>query len=196
MMLAVSPHPDDTEWGAAGLLAARSGGLLYVVAADSEPRWAEAQAAAQALGVTALRGPATDGAVAAAEGLVRLDLETLIATHQPDLVLVPPDGDTHQDHRATRRAAMSALRRQPVTVAEYETPSAPPGWAPDLFAEVSATDLAAALTALEMHRSQAHRRYMASDLALARMIVAGAGVGLAWAVPLRLVRGVMTGARP
>lgn len=187
MILAVGPHPDDVEWGAGAMLA---GQTIYVAAGCSDQRRQEALAAAQVLDADLLVGPAKDRQVAASADLLLAEVEGLLLGGLVDTVLMPPLGDAHQDHAAVAEVVLRAARRLPLQVAEYETPSAPPGWAPNWYVRVDATHAGLMEAAVAEHQTQADHQYMTGGLAVARLKAAGWRVGADFAVPLRLVRGV------
>jgi LmbE family N-acetylglucosaminyl deacetylase len=130
-VLAVGPHPDDIELGCgAALLAHRRAGhqvtLLVMTDGENGPqeersRRAEQEDAAALLGAAVIWGGFQDGAVPA-EGAAVGVVEAALAATGADLVYLPAVADTHQDHRATASAALSATRRARRVLC-YETPT-------------------------------------------------------------------------
>lgn len=189
-IVAVSPHADDAEWGAGALLhrlAAEGFNVQIVVLTHySEERDQEARAAAEVLGAHATcLGLANDGTLGPVHPRELRTLEVL--TDGADLVLHPPEFDTHQDHRATRDLVLAACRRSRVSLWEYPTPSVY-NWAPNSFTPVEEVDVQRKVASLRRHRSQAGRPYMAPTLARARARVSGANIGALYAEEFRVHR--------
>ena len=130
-VLAVGAHPDDVELGCgAALLAHRRAGhevtLLVMTSGENGPqqersRRAEQEDAAALLGATVIWGGFQDGAVPA-DGAAISVVEAALAATAANLVYIPASADTHQDHRATASAALSAARRAR-RLLSYETPT-------------------------------------------------------------------------
>ena len=79
-------------------------------------------------------------------------IEEVIATVQPDLILVNHGEDTHQDHRILTRATMSATRYVR-NVLFFEVPTTQ-NFNPQIFVDISDT-LERKFKVLEAHASQA-----------------------------------------
>ena len=119
-VLAVGAHPDDVELGCGGaLLAHRARGdevtlLVMTTGAqgpqDARPRVREQEDAAALLGARLLWGGFPDGGVPTGRAAVDVVQEAVAAT-RADLVYGHAPLDTHQDHRATAAAVLSATRR-------------------------------------------------------------------------------------
>ena len=122
----VAPHFDDGDIGASMLAA---GARLIVIAGADEVRWREQNTAADILKLASVtRGAFPDGEVTHDLALVHFIEQ---AAQGATTVLSPPVLDTHQDHVAVARATISAVRRSPVTLIEYETPSVMAEWTPN-----------------------------------------------------------------
>lgn len=162
-VLAVGSHPDDVELGCGGALlrhAARGDHVTILVMTDGDrarlddmSRRSEQESAARRLGADLLWGGFHDGFVPNGpesitvidQALARSGAEVLY-THAPD--------DTHQDHRATAAASLSAGRRIP-TILQYETPSTR-HFDPTVFIDIE-TSLPTKISALRSHLSQVLR---------------------------------------
>ncbi|GAA1341911.1 PIG-L deacetylase family protein [Saccharothrix algeriensis] len=164
VVVAVSPHADDAEYGAGGLLAAYADAgydVLVALMTGAHPnRLREAEAAARVLGARVVAdGSGCDGALEVTSARVRW-LERLTADAQ--VVLAPHPDDTHQDHRAATAITRSSVRRSSVSLIWYRTPSSGPGFTPTAFHPVSPAHAHARATAIAMHRSQSHCAYLSS----------------------------------
>jgi LmbE family N-acetylglucosaminyl deacetylase len=130
-VLAVGAHPDDIELGCgATLLAHRERGdrihLLVMTVGergpqDERPRVKEQEDAAAVLGATLIWGEFEDGCVPEDMRAVQV-VEEAIALCEADVVYTHAPSDSHQDHRRTAVAALSAARRT-TRVLCYESPT-------------------------------------------------------------------------
>ncbi|MGW6934630.1 PIG-L deacetylase family protein [Lentzea sp. NPDC054927] len=162
LVVAVSPHADDAEYGAGGLLAAYAEAGCDVVIAlmtgANPDRFTEAEAAAAVLGARVVADvTGRDGSLEVTSARVRW-LETCVSDAR--VVLAPHPDDTHQDHRAAAAITRSAVRRSSVSLAWYRTPSSGPEFTPNAFHPISSGHALTRSAAVAMHRSQSHRTYL------------------------------------
>jgi LmbE family N-acetylglucosaminyl deacetylase len=130
-VLAVGAHPDDIELGCgATLLAHRDRGdkihLLVMTVGergpqDERPRVKEQEDAAAVLGAGLSWGDFEDGCVPEDMRPVQV-VEEALATCRADVVYTHAPADSHQDHRRTGLATLSAARRT-TRVLCYESPT-------------------------------------------------------------------------
>lgn len=191
-VLVFSPHPDDAEWGAGGLLSAASAATVALVAETTHERVLEAFSGAKTLGAEvdyggAFGGP--DGSVSVSQPVIDW-AEALRWSLRWTHVALPPLTDTHQDHRAVNQIVRSAFRRSHATLLEYETPSAH-DWTPNIWLPLTEADVIRKADALQEHRSQSKQHYMDPNLVTARARVAGTAIGVEFAEAFRLIRGVL-----
>lgn len=161
-IVAVSPHADDAEYGAGGLLAtyAADGHRVTIVllAGANETRVGEAKEAAAVLGANLVADPTgCDGSLEVTAARVHWLEEHL---RDADTVFAPHPDDTHQDHRATAMMTSTALRRSSVGLFWYRTPSSGHGFIPTAFHPVTAASAATRQLAIAMHRTQSDRSYL------------------------------------
>ena len=199
-VLAVGAHPDDIELGCgASLLAHAAAGdvvtMLVLTGGESGPgadsRHDEQRAAARTLGATLRWGRLRDCSLVADAATVSL-VEAVVAETEADLVYVHAPEDSHQDHRATAAATLSAARRLS-RVLHYQSPSTL-AFAPTVFVDVTAY-LSGKLAALAAHSSQVELSAMVEPDAVeasARHWGAHARIGYAEAfAPTRMVLDLM-----
>ena len=147
VVLAVGAHPDDVELGCAGTLALHklNGDRVYLLcltkgeaSGDVEVRENECKRAAKILGVDELFfGGLEDTNVH--DGRETIDgIEKVIDEVRPDIVYAPTPKDTHQDHRNTGFAAMSAGRRVKMILL-YEGASTQRDFVPQVFVDITRT---------------------------------------------------------
>ncbi|AER48918.1 glucosaminyl deacetylase [Mycobacterium phage Donny] len=185
--LVVAPHYDDAEIGASRYL--RPGAAVLVIAGQDSARLVEQQNALAALGVdnlTVYREWA-DGEVPHSVAVVSA-IEATMRKVNAHTVVSPPILDSHQDHAAVARSCLSAVRRSPVTLIEYETPSVFPEWVPNRFWEMDWADLNDQFAAIKHYGSQAHRAYMTMGWLETRAAFRGQQVGVELAQAYRVVR--------
>ena len=147
VVLAVGAHPDDTELGCAGTLALHklNGDKVYLLvltkgeaSGDIEVRERECRRAAEILGVDSLFfGGLEDTRVH--DGRESIDIiEKIIDKVKPDIIYAPTPKDTHQDHRNTGYATMSAGRRCKMILL-YEGASTQSNFFPQVFVDIKKT---------------------------------------------------------
>jgi len=147
VVLAVGAHPDDTELGCAGTLALHklNGDKVYLLvltkgeaSGDIEVRERECKRAAEILGVDSLFfGGLEDTRVH--DGRESIDIiEKIIDKVKPDIIYAPTPKDTHQDHRNTGYATMSAGRRCKMILL-YEGASTQSNFFPQVFVDIKKT---------------------------------------------------------
>jgi LmbE family N-acetylglucosaminyl deacetylase len=144
-VLAVGAHPDDIELGCgATLLAHQTRGdevtLLVMTTGERGPqdarsRIGEQEDAAALLGASLIWGGFEDGNVPEGRDAITV-VQRAIAQSSPDLIYTHTPRDTHQDHRATAAAVLSAARRMR-QVLLYESPTSIQ-FTPSIFVDVAA----------------------------------------------------------
>lgn len=118
-LLVIGPHPDDAELGAGGLLAraaarGQRAGILDLTRGELgsrgtlETRTAEAQEAAQILGVSVRENVALPDGALADTPAQRATLVSAIRRLRPRIVLAPMSPDRHPDHEAAHALACAA----------------------------------------------------------------------------------------
>lgn len=166
-ILAVGPHPDDIELGCYGTLAKHyslGSEIAFVVltyggnGGEVEVRKKESLESAKILGAKIYYGELEDTKIT--DGLDTISvIEKAIKDFRPTVIIVNSANDTHQDHRNTSRAAVSAARFVP-TVLFYQTPSSSRSFDPKVFVDI--TDyIDTKIEAVRIHKSQGGNVYMA-----------------------------------
>jgi LmbE family N-acetylglucosaminyl deacetylase len=195
-VLAVGAHPDDIELGCGGSLLAHAAAgdavtMLVMTGGESGPgaagRYGEQRTAARSLGAALRWGGLRDCSLVADAATVAV-VESVLAEVQAELVYVHAPEDSHQDHRATAAATLSAARRLS-RVLHYQSPSTL-SFSPTVFVDVTAY-LGGKLAALGAHSSQVEHSAMVEPDAVqasARHWGAQARIGYAEAfAPTRMV---------
>jgi len=146
-VLAVGAHPDDMELGCAGTLAlhSRRGDLVHLLVltrgeASGDPmvRERECEESARVLGAgELLMGGLPDTMVS--HGRETIDvIENILTKIKPDIVYAPSNKDTHQDHRNSGHAVLSACRRCRIILL-YEGASTQRDFNPQVFVDIGDT---------------------------------------------------------
>jgi LmbE family N-acetylglucosaminyl deacetylase len=199
-VLAVGAHPDDVELGCGATLLAHSAAgdavtMLVMTGGENGPgdgaavvgRRAEQELAARTLGARLMWGGLRDCSLTPDAATVAI-VERAIAETDADVVYVHAPDDSHQDHRATASATLSAARRLS-RVLHYQSPSTLT-FSPTTFVDVTAY-LSGKLAALGAHASQVEMSAMVEPdavVASARHWGAQARIGYAEAfAPTRMV---------
>jgi LmbE family N-acetylglucosaminyl deacetylase len=147
VVLAIGAHPDDIELGCAGSLSLHKlkGDKVYLLVLTKgeasgamEVREKECRSAAEILGVDGLFfGGIEDTRVH--DGKATIDvIETIINRVKPDIIYAPDPKDTHQDHRNTGHATLSACRRCKMILL-YEGASTHRDFIPQVFVNIEKT---------------------------------------------------------
>lgn len=182
MITVVSPHPDDAELGASVFL--RPGARILTITGN-QGRMIEQVTAAERAEVPVIGLCLNEGTMTHDHHLVEM-IEPMV--RESTLVLSPPFADTHQDHRAVALAVRSALRRSPVALLEYETPSITAEWEPNVFVPMTGADLIRQAKILTAFKTQADRPYFSSQWLNARALCHGFRTGDLYAQAFRLVQ--------
>jgi len=143
-ILAVGAHPDDVELGCAGTLALHKmkGDKVYLLvltrgesSGDMRVREKECRKAAEILNVDGLFfGGLKDTKVG--DGRESIDvIEKIVDRVKPDIIYAPTYKDTHQDHRNTGHATLSAGRRCNIILL-YEGASTQRDFVPQVFVDI------------------------------------------------------------
>jgi LmbE family N-acetylglucosaminyl deacetylase len=146
-ILAVGAHPDDVELGCAGTLALHvsKGDKMYLLvltrgeaSGNPDSREKECKQSAKILGATdVFIGGIKDTKVH--DGRETIDvIESVVDRLRPDIVYAPSSKDTHQDHRNTGHAVLSACRRCQVILL-YEGASTQRDFSPQVFVDIAKT---------------------------------------------------------
>jgi LmbE family N-acetylglucosaminyl deacetylase len=204
-VLVLAPHTDDGELGCGGTIArfVDTGAKVYYAAfsiaeASVPPEFprnileTEVKAATKQLGIDAqrlllYRYPVRHFAAHRQEILE--DLVSLSREIQPDLVIMPPTHDLHQDHTTVAREGLRAFKQTSILC--YELPWNNLHFATQCFAALSKEQLQRKVDALECYDSQKHRNYLSADFIRSLALTRGVQVGQAFAEAFEVVRWVL-----
>jgi LmbE family N-acetylglucosaminyl deacetylase len=159
-ILAIGAHPDDIELGCGGTLALHVAAgaevtmlvLTTGAAGPGDPtiREHEARAAADTIGAEIVFGGFDDSTLTADYTTVSV-IEEVLNRVNPSLIYTHAESDSHQDHRASASATISAARQRP-SILHYQAPSSR-AFHPCLFVDIEPF-LQVKIDALNCHASQ------------------------------------------
>ncbi len=160
-ILAIGAHPDDIEFGCGGTLLKyiRKGHNVYLLVMTEGHKGGQAKlrrmeqksAAAILKPQEVIWGTYRDTELSPKMNEMVQDIEAILERVQPHFTFVNYDEDTHQDHRALAKAAISATRYVK-NVLLYEGPTSQ-NFSPTVFVDIRET-LEEKMQVLLAHQSQ------------------------------------------
>ncbi|MCB0914859.1 MAG: PIG-L family deacetylase [Actinobacteria bacterium] len=160
-VLAVGAHPDDIELGCGATLWRhhRAGAHVIMVCVtdgmlgpgEVAKRQSEAHKAAKILGADLRMLGLSDGATNPDASMVR-PIEAILDEYHPQIIYTHAEDDSHQDHRNTASAVISAARNY-TTILNFQSPSSR-NFSPQLFVGLEPKDLKRKKRALRAHSTQ------------------------------------------
>jgi LmbE family N-acetylglucosaminyl deacetylase len=196
VILAVGAHPDDIELGCGGTIckAVQRGKQVIAVyltkgekSGSADVRMKESINALRVLGVTEVHFESfPDTQIPDSFETIEC-LEKYAVKFQPNIVLTHSVNDTHQDHRRIGWLVMSAFRNVPKVLA-FETPRVrPAAFLPNYFVDIDGY-IGKKLAALECHKSQTSKRYLAYEATVTLSSFRGSQVGVKEAEAFEVVK--------
>src|SRR3989339_1076976 len=160
-ILAIGSHPDDLEYGCGGTLLrfAKAGhkiSLLLMTSGEvggrAKTRKQEQLKVAKILKADVYWGNFSDTRIEVTKKTINV-IENVIKKVNPTLIFVHNPEDTHQDHRNTSRATITATRYIQ-NVLFYEVPTTE-NFLPSVFFDISSS-IKEKMVLLSTHKSQVH----------------------------------------
>ena len=204
-VLVLAPHTDDGELGCGGAISrfvdmrAKVFYAAFSIAEESvRPEFpknileTEVKVATRKLGIDPSRLLLYGYPVrhfAAHRQAILENLVTLSREIQPDLVIMPPTHDLHQDHTTVAQEGLRAFKRTSILC--YELPWNNLNFATQCFAALSPDQLQRKVEALECYESQKHRNYLSGDFVRSLALTRGVQVGQQYAEAFEVVRWVL-----
>lgn len=108
---------------------------------------------------------------------------------QPDLVLMPSLHDIHQDHGTIAAEAVRAFKE--TSILSYELPWNNLSFQTTCFMQVTESDVATKVAALEQYESQQHRPYANGEFIRALARTRGVQIGTHYAEVFEVVRWIL-----
>ena len=204
-VLVLAPHTDDGELGCGGTIArlVDSKAKVYYAAfsiaeASVPPEFpsnileTEVKAATKKLGIAPERlliFPYPVRHFAARRQEILEDLVALNRRIQPDLVIMPPTHDLHQDHTTVASEGLRAFKQRSILC--YELPWNNLNFATQCFAALSPAQLERKIEALDCYASQKHRNYLSAEFVRGLALTRGVQIGQLYAEAFEVVRWVL-----
>jgi len=194
-ILAIGAHPDDIELGAGGALAkfAKQGDKIHILVMSSGERGGsatqrikEAKEAAKILGASSINVHKLPDAKITDSVETVMKIENVVNQIHPQRVYTHSSKDTHQDHRYTALASISAARYVPEILA-YELPLAFPSFNPQVYIDITDT-LKTKVKALMTYKSQAEKEYMKTEAVEGLARYRGHQAGVKYAEAFEVIR--------
>lgn len=197
-ILAIGAHPDDIELGAGGALAkhAKQGDKIYIIVMSSGERGGsatqrtkEAKQAAKILGASNIEVHKLPDAKITDDVETIMKIENIVNQIHPQRVYTHSSKDTHQDHRYTALASISAARYVPEILA-YESPLTFPSFNPQVYIDITDT-LKIKVKALMTYKSQVQKEYMKAEAIEGLARYRGHQAGVKYAEAFEVIRMIM-----
>jgi LmbE family N-acetylglucosaminyl deacetylase len=197
-ILAIGAHPDDIELGAGGALAkhAKKGDKIHILVMSSGERGGsatqrtkEAKQAAKILGASNIEVHKLPDAKITDDVETIMKIENIVNQIHPQRVYTHSSKDTHQDHRYTALASISAARYAPEILA-YESPLTFPSFNPQVYIDITDT-LKIKVKALMTYKSQVQKEYMKAEAIEGLARYRGHQAGVKYAEAFEVIRMIM-----
>lgn len=173
MVLCLSPHPDDVEYGMLGTVLTYPETTFVVVTMSAgtpgdrttgDKRLDEVKQCWGGIPNVALIFTGIYNLEDEKERAWLFYLESRVESIDYDAIIAPASHDTHYEHLMVNRIGRAMTRSHPVSFLEYKTASVlSPPWAPNILVNIANGVFHDKLYRIKNHGSQAHRGYFAVD---------------------------------
>jgi len=170
-ILALSPHPDDVEFGCSGFLAKHRGDTIKTVyfslCDESMAKFPPKTLYNEIIDANVILLTQFDikshkvRRFSQSRQDILEELVTLRKAFTPDLVLIPSDSDVHQDHAVIHAEAKRAFNY--VNMLAYELPWNTRKFNPNYFVSLTMEMLDKKVEMIEAYKSQRGRHYSNAD---------------------------------
>lgn len=205
VVLVLAPHTDDGEFGCGGTISKliKNGSRVISVAFSAAetsvlpefPRdilRIESKKAALSLGIKENDCLILDYEVRTMPENRQLILDSMIEIrkeYNPDLVFLPSNNDTHQDHLTIANEGFRAFKNS--NMLAYEVPWNNLNFTTSCFVELDEEMIEAKVKALSMYESQKHRAYANKKFIESLAIVRGTQINKSYAECFEAVRVIL-----
>ena len=110
--------------------------------------------------------------------------------YSPEMVFLPSANDTHQDHQTIALEGFRAFKR--TTMLGYEVPWNNLDFRTSCFVELTESDVAMKIAAVEKYQSQQHRSYASTEFIRSLAMTRGVQIGKRYAEAFEVVRWVIS----
>jgi LmbE family N-acetylglucosaminyl deacetylase len=166
-VLCLSPHPDDVEYAMIGsflkftdthfdIITCSIGGKFDKT--SSKSRHVECSNIHEIIPNVSGYFLSEDHLRDMGDDFIVNKIETSFDLSKYDLILLPPQEDTHHDHRKVNLSGMALTRKEKLGVVEYRTPTTVDTWIGNCFIDISEL-LDEKIELIKKFNSQNHRIY-------------------------------------
>ena len=166
-VLCLSPHPDDIEYGALGIMYKYQDTIFDIITISIGGKFDSTSGKNRFEECNSIWGelPNVNGSFLLEDHTINFGYDQLVhmieTKHdisQYDLILLPPYEDTHHDHKKINVVGMALTRKERCGIIDYKTPSTLETWTPNFFSDI--TDfLDTKITQLHKFKTQAKHLY-------------------------------------
>lgn len=195
-VVAIGAHPDDVEIGVGGTIArhrAEGDEVTFVVVtkgeklSNPERREREAIEAASVLDVEDVVFLGYEDTRVPYDHTLVESIEECIESRDVTRAYIHSTDDTHQDHRNTALASITATRKVD-EVLSFESPSTRPCFVPQYYSSFSEERLDRKIEAIRSHESQREKKYLEAEAMLGLARFRGRQANTRYAEALEVVR--------
>ncbi|RLC34980.1 hypothetical protein DRH14_01850 [Candidatus Shapirobacteria bacterium] len=190
--LALSAHPDDSELGAGGMLSKIDTVVHYIFTqcVDTGVTGKEIENAQKALNITDYHVyNYTNKELYKTSAQIRQVLEKARDNINPDMVLVPCRGDTHQDHQTVTSEALKVFKKN--TILGYILPWNAYIVEPTMFYRLTDREVGRKIASLRYYKSQSNKLYMNASRIRGWASYVGWKIGADYAEEFEVIRMVV-----
>lgn len=195
-ILILAPHTDDGELGAGGSIAKwlKFGHEIYYIAfaAPLDCLRSEMMLATKTLGIPSANIMLFDYSTRNFPAFRQQILEEMIRLRDeinPDLVVLPSDADTHQDHAVIASEGFRAFKR--ASIIGYEIPYNNKQFNANLFIPLSEEQINLKIKAIQHYKSQFGRIQDTDDFIRSLAVMRGAQIGVKYAEAFSVERWIV-----
>ena len=151
-VLCLSPHPDDVEYGMLGTIIKYINTRFDIITTSVGGNFDKSSGNSR-----------YDECIDVCDGITNvssnfLEVDYIKNTTEYQCIFIPPEEDTHQDHKKISVIGKSLTRKSKCSIIDYKTPHTLDHWIPNLFVDVK-NQYEDKVKRLQRFESQQHQIY-------------------------------------
>ena len=171
-VLCLSPHPDDIEYGALGIMAKHQDTQFDILTISIGGKFDTSSGKNRFKECSSIWGsiPNINGGFLLEDHTINFGYDKLVHMIENqydmssyDLMLVPTHEDTHHDHKKINVVGMALTRKNKCGIVDYKTPSTLETWVPNYFVDISSY-IDFKIEQLHKFKTQAKHLYFTEDV--------------------------------
>jgi LmbE family N-acetylglucosaminyl deacetylase len=171
-VLCLSPHPDDIEYGAMGIMYKFQDTQFDIITISIGGKFDSSSGRNRFAECNSIWGelPNVKGSFLLEDHTINFGYDQLVhmieTNHEMsryDLIMLPPDEDTHHDHKKINVVGMALTRKEKCGIIDYKTPSTLETWIPNYFVDITPY-IDVKITQLHKFKTQAKHLYFTPDV--------------------------------